>query len=50
MSEDTKRMIAFMINNTIRILGFIALAMFFGKWWISLFGALFLMTHHDDED
>lgn len=33
-----------MICNTIRIACFVGLAMFFDKWWIALFSALFLVS------
>ena len=42
MSEETKLSIALLINNTVRIIGFIALAIFFKKWWICLLAVLFL--------
>lgn len=42
MSEETKLNIALLINNTVRIVGFIALAIFFKKWWICLVAGLFL--------
>ena len=42
MSEEVKLSIAVLFSNTVRILGFIALAIIFGKWWIVLFSPIFL--------
>ena len=36
-----------LISNTIRVLGFILLAIVFNHWWIVFFSALF-MTYIDD--
>lgn len=49
MSEELIQQIALLISNTIRVLAFIGLAMFFGKWWIALLSALFL-TYTKEED
>lgn len=38
-----------LISNTIRVLGFILLAIAFNRWWIVFFSALF-MTYIDDEE
>ena len=39
-----------MVNNTIRILIFGLLAIFFNKWWIVLFSALFLVYEKDESE
>lgn len=44
MSEYTKQLAIVMAKNVVVILGFIFLAMFFAKWWISLFSILFVST------
>ena len=36
---------AVMIKNSICVICWAALAIIFGKWWIALFGALFLTTY-----
>ena len=33
-----------LIWNTVRVIGFIVLAIVFGHWWISLFSILFLVS------
>ena len=38
------------VNNTIRILGFIGLAIFFDKWWLSLFSAFFLLSFDKEKN
>ena len=43
MSEILKQRIWIMINNTIRIICFAALAAYFNKWWIVLFAGLFVI-------
>lgn len=45
---NTKRLkqnIAIMINNTIRIIAFVILAIVFNHWWISLLSILFLISN-----
>lgn len=49
MDNETKLLIALLIKNTVTLVCFAALAMFFGKWWISLFAILFLTNYKDDE-
>lgn len=50
MSEKLQQQIVLVTNNTIRILAFVALAMVFNKWWISLFSALFLVSYDKKGD
>ena len=50
MEDRLKQQKYMLISNTIRVLGFIVLAMFFGKWWIVLFSALFLTYIDDDKE
>lgn len=50
MEEKLKQQKYMLISNTVRVLGFIVLAMFFGKWWIVLFSALFLTYIDDDKE
>lgn len=38
-----------MFHNTIRILGFIALAIYFDKWWLVFFALLFLIIDKKEE-
>ena len=49
MSEKLIQNIAILISNTIRVLAFIGLAIFFGNWWIALFSALFLTYTKEDK-
>lgn len=49
MSDKLIQQIALLISNTVRVLAFIGLAMFFGKWWIALFSALFLTYAKEDQ-
>lgn len=42
IKEKYKQQRDLLISNTIRILGFILLAIVFEHWWISLFSILFL--------
>lgn len=44
MSENLQQQIWMMANNTIRIMGFIFLAVVFNKWWLSLLSILFLVS------
>lgn len=44
MSEDLKLMIAVLIKNTIVILEFIGLAIYFNNFWLSLLSVLFMTT------
>ena len=44
MDDKTKIEIAWATNNTIRLLGFIALAIAFDKWWIVIFSEIFMLT------
>ena len=44
MSEDLKLMIAVLIKNTVCTIAFILLAIAFNKWWLCLFGILFITT------
>lgn len=48
MSEKLIQQIALLISNTIRVLAFIGLSMFFGKWWIALLSGLFLTYAEED--
>lgn len=47
MSETLKQRIWMMINNTIRIICFAALAAYFNKWWIVLFAYLFIISEEN---
>ena len=49
MSEKLKLYIALLITNTICVLAFIGLAIYFDKWWIALFSALFLSSAKKSE-
>ena len=49
MGDFTKICIAVTISNTIRVLGFIALAMFFNAWWMALLSVLFLTSYPDKD-
>ncbi len=46
MGEKLKLYLIVAIKNTLIVLGFIILAIAFGKWWISLFSALFWTNCH----
>ena len=50
MSEKLKQNIALLISNTIRVLAFIGLAIYFDKWWIVLLSGLFLSYEKDEKD
>ena len=50
MSERLKLLMFVTFNNTIRVLEFLALAMFFHMWWISLFSILFLDNVKNKEE
>lgn len=41
-------MIHKMLNNTLRILGFIVLAIAFKHWWIVFFALLFMVGANDE--
>jgi len=41
MSEELKLYLIVAIKNVLIVLGFIALAIVFHKWWLSLLSALF---------
>ena len=49
MDNKTKLQIAVLVKNTVTLVCFTALAMFLGKWWISLFTILFLTTYENDK-
>ena len=42
MSDYTKMTIAVLVKNSVTLICFTILAIVFGKWWIALFGGLFL--------
>ena len=47
---NTKRLkqnIAIMINNTIRIIAFVILAIVFNHWWVSLLSLFFLIGNEE---
>ena len=48
-----KTHIAVMLTNITAIIAFTVLAIYFGKWWIALLSAFFIMTYRvvevDDE-
>lgn len=48
MNENTKLLIALTFSNTIRVICFTVLAMFFNKWWIILF-VIFFMTYQEED-
>lgn len=41
--------IVLFIGNTIRIIAFVILAIYFEKWWIVLFSGLFLAYFKDEK-
>ena len=49
IKEKYKQQRDIMISNTVRLLGFILLAIVFGRWWIVLLSALF-WSYIKDED
>ncbi len=50
MSENLKLQLAVIAKNTITTIGFILLAMFFNKWWLSLLAILFLTFTVKDKE
>lgn len=50
MSEELKLYLIVAIENVLMVLGFIALAIVFHKWWISLLSALFLISIEKKEE
>ena len=48
IKEKYKQQRDILISNTVRVLGFILLAIVFNHWWISLLSILFL-TYLKDE-
>lgn len=50
MSEELKLYLIVAIKNVLIVLGFIALAIVFHKWWISLFSALFWTYFSNDKE
>ena len=48
--KENEIIIYICVMNTIRILGFIMLAIVFQKWWISLFSTLFLIIKDNEKE
>ena len=42
--------IILLISNTIRVIAFVILAIYFEKWWIALFAGLFLAYFKDEKE
>lgn len=42
--------IILLISNTIRVIAFVILAIYFEKWWIALFALLFLSYFEDEKE
>ena len=47
IKEKYKQQRDILISNTVRVLGFILLAIAFNHWWIALFSILFLTYTKD---
>ena len=47
MSEELIAVISVLVTDIIIFLGFVGLAIFFHKWWIVFFSALFLVTFNN---
>lgn len=47
IKEKYKQQRDILISNTVRVLGFILLAIAFNHWWMALFSALFLTYTKD---
>lgn len=49
MNERLKQQIAILINNTVRLMCFTALAVAFNKWWIVFFTLIFWTSTETDK-